>query len=148
MSYSTAAALLGTLSADLSTQLSTEGGNVPDHTIVDKAIDAASKWMDGYLGRYAPPIVLGTNGTQLTLDVLDVHCQIIAKHGLFGRKTAGDAFKQPDEDFQASRKYLEGIQAGAALPGAMEAQVDTQSVAVSGSSIPGEVVFTDDSAVL
>jgi phage gp36-like protein len=147
--YATADDLLGGLSADFIAQLSMDGGSTADPALVQKAIRDASRWIDGYLGRYAPPIVIGTNGTQVTLDTLQVHCVIVVKAWLFGRKTAGDAFKQPDEGFQATRKYFEGIQGGKALPGATEPAVSTTTTFpyVTGSVMGGEIVFDDESAV-
>ena len=143
--YATADDLLGGLSADFISQLSTDGGATANPDLVQKAIRDASRWIDGYLGRYAPPIVLGVNGTQITLDTLQVHCVIVVKAWLFGRKTAGDAFKQPDEGWTNTRKFFEGIQGGKPLPGGIEPALDTLAVSVTGSSFPGEIVWDEDS---
>ena len=143
--YATADDLLGGLSADFIAQLSTDGGSTANPALVQKAIWDASRWIDGYLARYAPPMVIGTNATQITLDTLQVHCVIVVKAWLFGRKTAGDAFKQPDEGWLNTRKYFEAILAGAALPGGIEPALDTLAVSVTGSSFPGEIVWDEDS---
>lgn len=146
--YATADDLLGGLSADFIAQLSTDGGSTADPALVQKAIRDASRWIDGYLGRYAPPMVIGTNATQITLDTLQVHCVIVVKAWLFGRKTAGDALRQPDEGWVNTRKYLEGIMGGKPLPGATEPAVSITSPSVTGSVMGGEIVFDDESAVL
>lgn len=144
LGYATADDLLGGLAAEYLTQLTTDNGTV-NPVLVDKENKDAGDWIDGYLGRYNPPMVLGLNASSLTMAVLRVHAVIVAKHALFGRKTAGDSLKQPDEDFQATKKYFEGIQGGKPLPGAIEPSTDTQTVAVTGASFAGEIVFDEDS---
>ena len=146
--YTTPDGLLGNLSADFIAQLSMDGGATADPALVDQVIKNASHWIDGYLGRFVPPMVIGTNATQGTLDVLEIHCIIVSKWMLLGRKTAGDSLKQPDEGFQATKRFLEGVQGGKPFSGATEPAVATTSNSVTGSVMAGEIVFDDESAVL
>lgn len=144
--YFTEDDLRGQVPADFLDQLTYDGNPLAQPGNLDQLRRDASAYVDGYLGRFVPPIVLGTNGTQGTLDVLRVHTVIVAKWMLLGRKLVSDGYRNPDESFQATKSFLLAILKGAPLPGASEPGQPVLDA--TGSSTGGEIVFTQDSAVL
>lgn len=148
MPYAKPEDLQGTLPDDWADQFTDDGGAGGSTTKLETALKDASDWVDGFLARYGPPIVVGTNGTQVTADCLRVHTIVRAKHEILGRKVGPEGYRNLDQDFAATERFLEKILAGAPLPGATAPAVKTDTPDVMGSVTPGEVVFDDDSAVL
>lgn len=144
MPYVTDDELSGSIPTDFRDQLTDDGDAGQDQNI-ETLIKDASDWVDGFLARFGPPIVIDTNGTQVTLDCLRVHTIVRIKHVLLARKSGPDGYRNMDEDFQATKAFLMAVQKGAPLPGAHE---PTATTVVTGSATGGEIVWDDDSAVL
>lgn len=110
----------------------------------------AGDWVNGFLARFRPPMEIGRNATQETLNCLRVHTIIAGKQFLDDRKRLPGEFRNPNESFRATERFLTAVQKGSALPGAYEPATLTpaESEASAGSVIGGEIVFSDDSAGL
>jgi len=144
--YATGADLKGQVPSDFLDQL-TDDGDALGPDVLTQLLKDGSSWVDGFLARFGPPIVDGVNGTQVTLDCLRVHTIVRIKHVLLARKSGPEGYRNPDEDFQATKAFLMAIQKGAPLPGAYE-QAPSETAAVTGSVMGGEIVFDENSAVL
>ena len=139
--------LAGTLPNDWADQL-TDDGDGGNAEKLSTACKDASDWVDGFLARFNPPMAIGKNATQATLDCLRVHAIVRAKHEILGRKVGPEGYRNPDQDFSTTERFLLAIQKGAPLPGAFEPAQGATLPAVAGSVTAGEVVFDEDSAVL
>jgi len=146
MPYVTDEELCGSIPTDFRDQLTDDGDSGQDQN-TEQLIKDASDWVDGYLARFNPPIVDGVNGTEVTLACLRVHTVVRIKHVLLARKSGPEGYRNPDEDFRATKEFLTAVMKGAPLPGAFE-PTPSETAAVTGSVTAGEIVFDDDSAVL
>ena len=145
--YATPDDLGGSLPSDWADQF-TDDGDGANTSKLDTACKDASDWVDGFLARFVPPMAIGLNATQRTLDCLRVHAVVRAKHEIMGRKVGPEGYRSIDQDFAATERFLTGVMKGAPLPGAFEPVVNTPPASVTGSVTPGEIVWDEDSAVL